>query len=167
MVTPFGASPPIESVLGEMNSNTGSDVDAKIVDLRAGLGNDAQIEKGLLKFSQEGDSILSLCRMMFLTDSANCYASLLCGKPTTVEKCVRIQLSYLRDLLGAIYLTLIDKYFNMSDSSTNDRGGNHLILLNFLRFGYFKIGFLGRKITQERKSQEKAVASHAEERKPR
>ena len=55
----------------------------------------------------------------------------------------------------------------MADSSTKDRGGNHLILLNFLRFGYFKIGFLGRKITQDRKILGKALASPAEERKPR
>ena len=48
-----------------------------------------------------------------------------------MEKCVRIQLSYLRDLLDVIALTFIDKDFDMADSPTKDRGVDHLVLLNF------------------------------------
>ena len=77
--------------------------------MRSGTASEDEVEKGLMTFESLGEAVLSYCWLLLLTDSANCYASLLRGKPCTVEKCVRIQSSYLRDLLDAIALTFIDK----------------------------------------------------------
>ena len=84
LVTPFGASPSIESVLEEMKGKTLTDVEKEIVDLRSGSEIEDLIEKGLMNSPQQVGAILSMCGMLLLTDSANCYASLLRGKPATL-----------------------------------------------------------------------------------
>ena len=82
--------------------------------------------------------------MLSMTDSANCFSSILSGAPSAVEKSVRIILAYLRDMCDVISLTFIDHNYNLTDSPTTEKGGNRAILLSFIRWGIFRIGFPGR-----------------------
>ena len=86
LVTPFGASPSIESVLSEMQEGSTNAAKGKLADKRSISESQEQIEKGLMTFAPPGEAMLSLRRMLLLAaDSANCYASLLCGDPSREE----------------------------------------------------------------------------------
>ena len=82
--------------------------------------------------------------MLLMADSANCYSSALSGRPSDDRKSVRITLSYIRDIGELASLTFIDVDYNISDSPTKTVGGIRALLLSFLKYGFFKIGFICR-----------------------
>ena len=87
-----------------------------------------------------------------LADSANWYGSILTGHPKTVDKSVRIQLSFIRDLRRSLALTFIDEGYNLADSLTKTKNGHRWLLTAFLQSGMFKVGFLGRQMVKKLQS---------------
>ena len=106
-------------------------------------------QKEPFQTSGNGGHILSLCRTNLLTDSANCYSAVLAGKSNASERTVRVQLAYLRVMAGITALTFIDKDYNLTDSLSKTKGGQHSLLLNFLRYSSFRIGFVGRSAVKD------------------
>ena len=92
----------------------------------------------------DGGLIVFLRRAILLTDSDICYSAVLAGKSNAAERTVRAQLAYIRDMSETISLTFIDKDYNLADSLSKTKGGQHSLLLNFLRYSLFRIGFVGR-----------------------
>ena len=142
LCTPFSEAPSMNTVLLELERNALNSV--KGYELQSDSTCKEKLINQLFDRSNKGDDIVHWCKMLLMTDSANCYSSILSGSPSSTEKSVRIILSYLRDICEVTALTFIDQNYNLTDSPTKDKGGNHAILLSFLKWGIFRIGFLGR-----------------------
>ena len=147
LCSPFQESPSMNTVLSELERNATNETTA--FDLHSESLNKDKLINQLFDKSHKGDDIVFWCRMLLMTDSANCFSSILSGSPSSTEKSVRIILAYLRDMCEVISLTFIDHNYNLTDSPTKEKGGNHAILLSFLRWGIFRIGFLGRRKMKE------------------
>ena len=141
----------MNTVLLELERNTLNNVTG--FDLHSDSVCKDKLINQLFDKSIKGDDIVFWCRMLLMTDSANCFSSILSGSPTSIEKSARIVLAYLRDMCDVIALTFIDHNYNLTDSPTKEKGGNHAILLSFLRWGIFRIGFLGRTQMEIMKSE--------------
>ena len=144
--TPSGVSPTVETVIRELNR---SEKSPEVVDLRGEFTQEETLQRNVFNRDKNGESWAYIARMLLLTDSANIYASLLCGKGSSMGKSVRIQVSYLRDISDVMAITFLGQIYNLADSGSKDRGGHHALLVEFLTTGMFKIGFLGRKKTKE------------------
>ena len=109
LMTPFGLSPRVDTVLSEMHR---TEKEPPVFDLRNSSGLSESLQRDLFDNRMMGGSLSYICRMLLLTDSANVYASLLCGKGPSAEKSVRIQISYLRDMSDVMALTFIGHIYN-------------------------------------------------------
>ena len=132
----------MNTVLSELERNATNETTG--FDLHSESRNKDKLINQLFDRSHKGDDIVFWCRMLLMTDSANCFSSILSGSPSSTEKSIRIILAYLRDMCEVMSLTFIDHNYNLTDSPTKEKGGNHAIMLSFLRWGIFRIGFLGR-----------------------
>ena len=149
LFSPFQESPSMNTVLSELERNALHETNG--FDLHSDSISKDKLINQLFDRTQKGDDIIFWCRMLLMTDSANCFSSVLSGSPSSTEKSVRIILAYLRDMCEVISLTFIDHNYNLTDSPTKEKGGNHAIMLSFLRWGIFRIGFLGRSKMKEMK----------------
>ena len=86
-----------------------------------------------------------MLKTFVFTDASNAYSSIISGFPSTTERFLRINLSYIRDLTPLIVLTYIDKDYNLSDSGSKSTNGQHSLLLLAMQYNTFKFGFIGRE----------------------
>ena len=147
LLIPFGAAPTNEDVFNELFGK--EKTPAQVFDLRGESKQKEMLEKAMRKLEENPDYMQSWCRLLLMTDSYNCYSSILSGSPKNSEKSINIQLAYVRDISESLALTFIDKNFNLADCSTKTHGDNNKILRTFLKYGCFKIGFLGRVKVKE------------------
>ena len=144
LLTSFGDAPSLEEVLREVQTET-LKVD-KIVDLRSDSPAPQPLPMSLFNQTLAQCMVEHWRRLLLMTDSYNCYSSILSGSPKNTEKSINAQLSYVRDISTSLALTFIGKNYNLSDFSTKSAGGNDKLLGTFLHFGTFRIGFIGRKM---------------------
>ena len=88
-----------------------------------------------------------------MTDSANCYSSIISGRPENEDTGVGIQLSFVWDLRDCLSLTFIDQIFNLAESMAKTVNWHHLSVRRFLLTSYFRVGFLGRKEIRNRRQE--------------
>ena len=99
-----------------------------------------------------GNEQLGASKLLMLTDSANAYASLVSGSPHTVEKSMRVILSYTRNLLTAMRISFADKDYNLPDGGTKSHSVIQGLIAQVLQYNLFKIGFMGRSWIQEQRA---------------
>ena len=139
LLVPFGAAPANEDVFQELFGKVREPV--RIFDVRGESPNKDQLAKAMCKLDENPDYMQSWRRLLLMTNSYNCYSSIISGSPGNSEKSINVQLAYVRDASGSLALTFIDKNFNSADCSTKTQGENNKILRTFLKYGCFKIGF--------------------------
>ena len=152
--TPFGLVPSVEEVQLEMKelamkADMGRTVVAEKSDLNLNdepkvlsdedsKENMDKIRGNLFKFDNK---YVDLLKLLVFTDSANAYASILSGHPATLERTLRIQLSYVRDLSTLCCISFIDKDYNLADAGTKTVGGKKRLLHIAMSYNTFKFGF--------------------------
>ena len=82
---------------------------------------------------------------MLLTDCCSLYGAILRLQPKTTERCTRITLAFLRDVMSLIAFSFVDATVNLGDIGTK-HAGSLGILDTFLRTGRFTLSFVGRKM---------------------
>ena len=120
LLIPFGKAPSAEAVFSEMFGS--EDRPIRIFDVRAEAKDTEKVRKRNAPLVKNADYLQSWCRLLVMTDSYNCYSSILPGSPKNSEKSINIQLSYIRDISEIMALTFIDKNFNLADCSTKTHG---------------------------------------------
>ena len=99
LITSFEESPSAENAKAEILDLLSLKDDLKLYDLRGGSVDEPTVCSLLFPNSKVPDvsSLEYLCRLLMLSDSANCYGAILSGHPKTGDRCVRIQLSFILD----------------------------------------------------------------------
>ena len=92
-----------------------------------------------------------LSQSLVVTDSADAYASILCGNPHCAENQDMMCLSCVRDVSEVLAISFAGKRYNLAESGAKVRG-DHEIVHIFPHGGYFKVGVLARREMSKRKS---------------
>ena len=157
VTSPFGFAPGLSDVKTEVQSllRTGEDnpvcpVSAPPLECSAEeILQEKTIRDKLFAFDKEQ---LGVLKLLMLTDSANAYSSLVSGFPHTVEKSMRVILSYTRNLLTVMCISFIDKDYNLADCGTKSPSVIQGLLTQVLQRNIFKLGFMGRSWIQEQRA---------------
>ena len=111
LLIPFGQAPAAEAVFSEIFGSTPKAV--KMFDMRESAMQSNDFEKEVLSIPQNTCLLQHRCKLLVMTDSYNCYSSILPGSPKNSEKGINIQLSYIRDISEILALTFIDKILTL------------------------------------------------------
>ena len=152
MQTPFDPAPSTIAAKQEIPDvsqradNLFDGKDAPAAQEQLGDAMERGIQEAEKKFADAfNESHVEMLKTFVFTDASNAYSSIISGFPSTTERFLRINLSYIRDLTPLIVLTYIDKDYNLSDSGSKSTNGQHSLLLLAMQYNTFKFGFIGRE----------------------
>ena len=81
---------------------------------------------------------------LVLTDCCSLFRCVIKSQPSTLERCSRVFVSYLRDTQSMITFSIIDSDTNLGDVNTK-HDGSLALLSGFFKSGCFALSFIGRK----------------------
>ena len=163
LITPFKATPSVDSVRAGMSSKSSKVMCADLNKPMCYFNNDMSDSKcaffcpscsvrscfsvSCLQDMYVFPSSLAsgpLIHALLMSDCSNVISSLMQGNSRADEKCLRIVHAYLKDFLQYMNISFCSALFNMSDVGTKNCS-NLQIWRRFLRSGIFFVGCMSRK----------------------